>query len=427
MSIIYNIILYSLLLPAKFFYSIFNKKFKEREIVAKSSYKTLSALPNCEAKRIWFHAASMGEFEQAKPVIELIKKMKPDYQIICSFFSPSGYLTQRNYPFADAVVYLPFDTKRNACQFLDAMQPDISVFVRYDAWWNYLSRLEKLNIPAILINATRPSDKFWKKTFVAQLYYKKIYSKFSDIFTVDSRQTNYFENLKLKYRIHTSSDTRFDRILEKVRAAESQKVIPQEIVSDEFVLVAGSIWQTDFEVISEAVRNINRDNKVKITVVYVPHEPEAAFLEYIEARLAESIRLSQLLERLEKNETVRLPSGGAIVVDSIGKLLKLYGNADFAFVGGGFGVGVHSLTEPAGYGVPLFCGSNCFNSPDAAGLLAEHALIITADTKEFETNLVELLNDIALRAKRGSQANEYVTSRSGSAQKIANFLLGFGH
>lgn len=419
MSAIYDIFIYLIALPLKWVLSLFNSKLKEREREWRKSMKVLDSLPP-DSQRVWFHASSMGEYEQAKPVIEHLKRANKNLTIICSFYSPSGFKTQSNYPFADAILYMPFDTIANARYFIESVRPDLAVFVRYDAWRNHLLELKSHAVPIILINATEPKATFWNNLSFVKSFYKSNYSLFDEIFTVGQFHTDYFKHLGTQSKIITSADTRFDRIMEKVESVRNEKIIPQQLFTDDNILVAGSIWKADFEIIRDAVALINSSSADKISVIYVPHEPTDSFISELKNRLANAIILSDLLNKIDNNIDIKIPSGGAVIVDSIGKLLKLYGNATFAYIGGAFGAGVHSLTEPAGYGIPLACGKNCFNSPDAKGLIDAEALTPISNAAELEEWLKTMISDKSKSTKTGKAAYDYINQSKGASAAIAD-------
>jgi 3-deoxy-D-manno-octulosonic-acid transferase len=418
MIIIYNIALH-ILYFFSFILKPFFQKFNEREKNVNSSLQSLNKLDHTR-KKTWFHAASVGEFEQAKPIIETLKSKFPDLQIICSFFSPSAYRTQAKYEYADATFYLPLDLPTNSKFVINKIKPNAVVFVRYELWANYLFLLKNYNVPTFLVNATAPNQNFFNKTFFMKKFYKFVFSLFHTIFVVNSDHSHYFQQLNVKFDVQVLPDTRFDRIVQKVETAKSKPIISHSSFSDKFIFVAGSIWEKDFEIIANALIKYNSNNSNKITSILVPHEPHETFLQTIETVFPNSIRLSKLL-----SEPQTIQSGGVVLVDSIGKLLMLYSNAYFAYVGGAFGVGVHSLTEPAGYGIPIACGPNCFNSPDAKPMLDCNALSIIRNSDEFHRLITELTNNQTLHKIRSEASRNYVYSKVGSSDKFVEFLSQF--
>ena len=438
MNIIYNIIIGILFLISKIL-SPFVPKIKERKKNINNSLKNLTVL-NSKAKTIWFHAASMGEFEQAKPIIEFIKneisnKTNFKIQIVCSFFSPSGFNSQKNYKFTDVICYLPNDTYSSAKNFIEKIKPDVAVFIRYELWFNYISILNKMQIKTFLINATCPT--VLERCKILTPFYKNIFNKFSEIYTVSKEENQKFHKLKLNTKTIQSSDTRFDRILQKVEEAKINPVISKDLFfENEIIFVAGSVWNQDVDVILEAYKQLLKNTistnieKFKLRLIFVPHEPTSQNIQYIERKIQTTVQqntilLSEIATPTARNDgqSIEISKNDLaekiIIVDSIGKLLKLYGVADIAYVGGGFGVGIHSITEPAGYGIPLVVGKNCFNSPDTKELLEQKALTIIEDSEMLLDCFMEF-HSKEERAKSGFAAQNYIKNNCGSTKIIAD-------
>lgn len=388
-------------------------KFDEREKNITAVNSVLSSIIK-NKKTIWIHAASMGEFEQAKPVIEYIKE-KHDVSIICSFFSPSGYNTQKNYKYADAVLYMPIDTKSNAENFINMINPDAAVFVRYELWKNHLTYLKCKKISSVLICAAKPgrSSNYFVNKFV-----KSSYLLFDKIFTVGELHTKFFSEMTAHKNIETANDTRLDRIAAQAATAKLNPLFDKKLLGDDFILVAGSSWEPDEDIILKAVKRMNSESERKIKVIYTPHEPSKEHIKTLRDKLSSSILLSDLMET-----NTAVESGTDIVVDSIGKLLKLYGNADIAYIGGAFGAGVHSLTEPAGYGIPLLCGKNCFNSPDADGLLNCGALSTVSNEDDLYFLLKKCLYEQDFYNSAAKASHNYVNNAVGSSKLIGDYII----
>lgn len=393
-------------------FSFFNKKAAKREQSWKKLLQKVEMLP--KSKRVLFHASSMGEFEQAKPVIERLKAIDPEIHIIVSFFSPSGYDNQKDYPFANEVIYMPFDTRRNARRFLSAVNPDIAVFIRYEIWLNHLKIMKEMNIAAILICATIPGRKSAPRNRLIRDYYRLGYSQFNEIYTIGEKHTEYFQELGIDSLIITSSDTRFDRIAENVEAAANNPIIDKKYLPDnQFVLVAGSTWPPDEDILVEAIEGL------PVTLVFVPHEPTEENIK----RLIGKIKRPALLSEIERSDhpDKRFEH---IIVDSIGILLRLYGIADLAYVGGAFGAGVHSVTEPAGYGLPLAAGPMISNSPDAIELHKDGALSQMNNSNDLHKWLNQMIYSENERNSAGKIARSYVQNSTGAAEIVANKILG---
>lgn len=409
MFIIYNVLItiINFLLPL---IALFIPKLNERK-----SHNIDTNIQNC----IWVHSASMGEFEQAKPLIELIKKNNINTKILCTFFSPSGYNTQKKYAFADAIYYLPIDTYWNAKKFINDVKPTKAIFVRYELWCNFLYILKKNNIKSFLINATYP--RILKKNKILFPFYKKIFRCFTDIFAVSDSDFYFFNNMRLATNIHKSADTRNDRIIEKVSIAKLEPILSRSLFSaNELIFVCGSVWNKDIDIIFNAIEDYKKLDKMKIRLILVPHEPTTTNIDYIKNIFNDNILLSEILNN--KENTTKIQNEKTIIVDSIGNLLKLYAISDLSYIGGAFGVGVHSITEPAGYGIPLVTGPNCYNSPDAFLLINVEALTRISNHNQLKEWLV-CMNDIDNRTETGSSARRYIENNSGHTKIIYDKII----
>lgn len=425
-SLIYNIVFIPIASIIILLLKPFNKKLKERETNWKSSLQALDQL-DYSKPRIWFHSASMGEFEQAKPVIEEIKRQNSNMQIVVSFFSPSGYVNQKNYELADAVIYLPFDTLQNARILISKIKPLAVAFVRYEIWRNYIELLYKKRIPVYLICATVPGSRALRTFPFFKAFSKSSYSFFTRIFTVGDYHSRFFASIVDPEKVETMTDTRFDRIVQNVTLATKNPIVPRELFyEDDFILVAGSSWKPDEDIIISVINDFYKQNRFQIRLIIVPHEPEHSTISRLKALLPNSILLSELMDLLENKDfliTKEMFNRKHIIVDSIGKLLQLYSIAAAAYIGGGFGAGIHSVTEPAGYGIPLCTGPGISNSHDAIELEKMNALTTIENIEDFSEWLTRIIIDEKLRSLAGRTAMEYVHELTGSSKKIASILL----
>ena len=421
-SILYNLIFIPVAVIIKSIMKLFNGKLADREKHCKETVSNL-VIP-ADKTKIWFHASSMGEFEQTKPIIELIKENNPDIFIIVTFFSPSGYNNQKNYPYADAISYMPFDTKSNARKFLDIIKPDMAVFVRYEIWRNYLSLMKNRNIPVYLICATMPGSSALKSFPVLKQFTKSNYNLFSKIYTVSETHSQYFNNLNISPEIITASDTRFDRIIKNIENGKSNAVLPDELFeADVFNLVMGSSWPPDEDIIIPSVEDINKEY-FRLRMILVPHEPTEAHLKELSNKINKYILLSELIEKSSNPENIKgLIADKHIVVDSIGKLLSLYRHADAAYIGGAFGAGVHSVTEPAGYGIPLSTGTGYHNSPDAVNLVNQQVITVLNSREDSLAWLNKLLENLEWKEETGQKAKKYVYDAQGSSRLVYDDVL----
>lgn len=411
-TILYNIFFIPIAKILIFVTKFFNKKIKDREDNYLSSMQDIEFL-NRSKPTILFHSSSMGEFEQAKPIIERLRKDDVPVNIVCSFYSPSGYNNQKDYEFADEVVYMPFDTRANAKKFLSRINPKLVIFVRYDIWHNHLLEINRRNCELWLIDATEPQSKLIK-SFPFWGFTKYNYNFFDKIYTMTENDFLYFSSIGLKSNIIKSTDTRFDRIIEKVENAKSEEVLSKDIFDEnDFILVAGSTWEPDEQLIINSIEKLELDNK-KVIVVFVPHEPTAEHIDKLKRKLKNPILFSEI----DENNLQAI--NNHIIVDKIGILLNLYSIADAAYIGGGFGTGVHSVTEAAGYSIPIACGSKMNNSPDAVNLQKKGALEVVQNDKELFNWLRSIILYDEQREKYGLISGTYVHKSKGSSFVIVN-------
>ncbi len=411
-----------LLLPV---ISLFLPKLKTRQKEWEKIFLKANIEKDVSTKLIWFHAASMGEFEQAKFIIEQLKSKYQNIKILVTFYSPSGYNNQKNYSFADAVIYLPDDTPGNVKKFLNKFQPDLSVFIRYEIWHNFLHICSKRGIPAILIAATKPVKSKLASLELVNQFYAMNYSYFKKIYTVGEEHSRFFESLYTNAEIITATDPRFDRIYAVVSENRNKSILPLELFNSELILLAGSSWPPDENIIIDALSKVNED-KFQYRCIFVPHEPSEEHINNLQNKV-EAVLLSEIMGVLENEglEKARLlVSEKHIVTDSIGKLLLLYSIADIAYIGGAFGAGVHSVTEPAGYGLPLATGPKINNSPDAVKLKKAGALEIIKKPADMHLWLQKMINETA-RKQTGDIARNYVTMNLGTSDMIIKDIIAF--
>ena len=409
----YNILIVPLLLFAMKIAPWFNQKVKigvaGRKRLFEELIVNMSSL-NRKKKIIWFHSSSLGEFEQAKPIIEKLKQSK-DVNILVTFFSPSGLENSKKYPFADLVSYLPLDTTQNAARFISLVNPSLLVLMRYDLWPNHIYELAKRSIPIFLVDATMRSDSA-RKNFFAKNFHKHLYGKLSKILTVSETDADNFEAFEFPSReINPVGDTRFDRVYQRSLVAKERNLIRSEILKDKKVIVAGSTWYEDEETLLPAFMKLTEYDE-NVLMIIAPHEPTVVHLEKLENDFAgkiKTIRFSSLNNY--KDEKI-------ILVDSIGILLTLYYYANIAFVGGSFKSNIHNVLEAAVYGVPVIFGPKITNSQEAIKLAELGGGIIIKNKKEAYRSLRLLTKDESVCQAKGRISKEYVQSNLGATDKI---------
>lgn len=412
-KIFYNYFVLPFLYVALRFAALFNQKIRKGIIGRKRVYESLilSATQIDKTKKlVWFHSSSLGEFEQAKPIIERLKKEK-DVNILITFFSPSGYENSKKYPHADLIAYIPFDTIGNAKKFISVTNPTLSVIMRYDIWPNMVDSLSRNNIPIYLVDATLRSSSPRKYPFINS-FHKNLFSKLTRILTVSEEDASEFKSFGFNgERIKAVGDTRFDRVYQKSLLAREKKLIKDEIIKDKKIFVAGSTWEQDEEVILPAFLKLSEVDK-NVVMIIAPHEPTLLHLEKIENEFSgklKTIRFSHLNNY--SGESV-------IIVDSIGILLTLYTYADVAYVGGSFKQNIHNVLEAAVYGAPVLYGPKIDNSQEAKKLLKLGGGILVNNKRDAYRNLRRLFIDEDYRKRCGKIAFDYVRNNTGATEKI---------
>jgi 3-deoxy-D-manno-octulosonic-acid transferase len=365
--------------------------------------------------RVWFHSSSLGEFEQAKPIIAELKKRVPDLHVIVTFFSPSGFEHSKKYHLAEVNSYIPFDTQKSARRFLDLVRPDAAIMVRYDVWPNHIWELQRRGIPTMIANATmRRQTK--RRLPLVRNFHHYVYNAIDEILTVSESDTEAFSFFSLDHpKILTIGDTRYDQVCIRSEEAKRRRIIPRGILAGKKVIVAGSSWAEDEDVLLPAFFEL-QEKRRDMMLVIVPHEPTVEHIEELERQLADrstSIRFSALNEF--NGEQV-------IIVDSIGILLILYAYADIAYVGGSFRQGVHNVLEAAVYGVPVLFGPRHRNSHEPLMLVGQGGAFVVNDSRELYRTLDNLLSDDMSRRTAGERAARFVQSNVGATDRFLGHL-----
>lgn len=356
---------------------------------------------------IWMHCASLGEFEQGRPLIEKIRSAYPMYQVVISFFSPSGYEIQKNFKGADHVFYLPQDSPSNAKKFIELIRPTLVLWIKYEFWYYYLHELKKNNIPTLLISgAFRESQPFFKSY---GRFWRKMLTYFSYYFVQNEPSKILLEDITIK-NVIVSGDTRFDRV---IAIAESFDNVPwlKEFCGDHKVIVAGSTWEDDE---AELIHYAKANQHIKFIIA--PHEIDKENLRDVKKEFHGSIFYSELDENTMQNTNT-------IIIDNIGMLSRLYKYAHIAYVGGGFGYdGLHNILEAAVYGRPVLFGPEVDKNFEAAELMEWGGGMIIKNALELENILTRLFGDEAELKQRGAAAKNYVYSNAGATKKIMEYI-----
>ncbi len=417
-QITYNLfflpVFYMLLILAFIFKRKIRKGFRARKRIFEELILNSLNL-NKSKKVIWFHSSSLGEFEQAKPIIEMLRK-EANVNIVVSFFSPSGYENSKKYPYADLITYLPFDSKWRAKRFIEIISPDLAVFMRYDIWPNHIWTLKKKNIPTLLVDATM-KKKSPRKLPLAKSFHKYLFEDFSKILTVSEEDLAGFQSFNCRnVRIKVVGDTRFDRVYNRSLASRESKIISQNLIEGNKIIVAGSTWPQDEDVLIPVFTKILKYEKDALLIV-APHEPDLLHLEKLEHEFSPDIS-SIRLSHINNYENQRV-----IIVDSIGILSILYNYADVTFVGGSFKINVHNVLEAAVYGVPVLFGPKIDNSQEAKTLSEVGGSILVKDRKELYRSLRKLLSDEGFRKECGKKSYDYVEKNRGATERIFSEII----
>ena len=416
----YNGIVIPLIKLFLFTAQLFNKKIKIGIKGRKKLFENLIidlAGIDRHKKMIWFHSSSMGEFEQAKPIIEKLRAEKK-INVIITFFSPSGYDNSLKYPYTDIIAYFPYDTPIMTNRFLNLVRPNLAVFMRYDIWPNMIWQLEKKKIPSFIVDATMRS-KTPRKWIVSKSFHKALYSYVTRILAVSKGDEENFKEFNINGdKIKAVGDTRFDRVYQKSLQAKEKKLFKDGFFKGKKVFVLGSSWESDEDVLLPALIKLMEVDPDIITII-VPHEPTVLHLESTENSLIgkfNSIRFSYLNNY--KGERV-------IIIDSIGILLTLYTYAHVAYVGGSFKQGIHNVLEPAVYGIPVLFGPKHENSQEAITLAQIGGGIVVRNKREAYKNLRKIFSDEKLRLNLGKICADYVKENTGATSKILYEITNF--
>lgn len=361
---------------------------------------------------VWFHCASLGEFEQGRPVIEKIKQLHPQQKIILTFFSPSGYEIQKDYPKADLIMYLPVDTPSNARYFLNVIQPKLSIFVKYEFWLNYLFELKKQHIPTFLISTViKPHQSFFK-------WYGGDFRKALHAYTMIFTQDVYSLRLLKLLKVDTGSlagDARFDRVLQICSSPKHIHEI-EHFAKDAFVIIAGSSWAKDEELLVASYARLRQTNS-KLKLIIAPHEIHKSNID----------RLKNLLAKYQLNyhlfsDSEEVYTQPILVLNAIGFLSSVYQYGNVAVIGGGFSDGIHNILEPTVYGLPVLFGPNYQKFNEAHEILDLKAGFTFATEEELYNKLQLLINNQEELRIASLLAKNYVQKNSGATEKILKVL-----
>ena len=388
--------------------SFFHTKAKDR-IQNQFNFREAISQRDYTKKLIWFHCASLGEFEQGRPVIEAFKRVNPDWQLLLTFYSPSGYNVRKNYNGADIICYLPADIPQNVTEFLTAFRPDEAVFVKYEFWHNYIKKLHEWSIPIISISTILRSNQYFFKWYGG--FGRRTLERINHFFVQNVETKQLLSAIGIQ-QVTLAGDTRFDRVWQ---TAQDVKEIPAaaSFKNGQDMLVAGSVWAEDMAVLIPVI------NQLKLKCIIAPHEIEAQEIKKWQAQINKK---SICYSEIDANKD--LSQYEVLFIDNVGMLSALYQYADFAFIGGAYGAGLHNILEAATFGVPIFFGNQYYAKfQEAEDLLVLKSAHAVADSEELLKNLRNHLQDELLRKSIAKQNKAYIEAHTGATTLIINYLL----
>lgn len=360
---------------------------------------------NPEDRVIWFHCSSLGEFEQGRPVLEAFRLRFPEHKILLTFFSPSGYEKRKNYPGADYVMYLPVDKRRNARKLMESVSVEMALFIKYEFWYHFLNRLKSEEIPVFLVSGNFRSDQFFFKWYGA--WYRKFLDCFTQIFVQKEDSVVLLKGIGFD-RVTVAGDTRFDRVFELVKTDYRNQGL-EDFAREAPVIVAGSTWEKDEQILEYAFNKLDGECRW----IIAPHELSDSHILHLKRRFPSSVLLSELKSEIHSQKRV-------VIVDTMGQLSYLYRYGTLAYVGGGFGKGIHNTLEPATYGIPVLFGPAFEKFAEALDLIRLGGAYPVYDGEGLLSTVREQLDNPDLLKTSSQIAGKYVRERVGATSLILN-------
>lgn len=408
MNFFYNtlILLFNTLLPV---IGLFSSKLSLFVKGRRTVFETLEKNIRSQDKIIWFHCASLGEYEQGVPVMEVLKKMHPDYKLLVTFFSPSGYEVKKNSTLADIIVYLPMDTKKNAKKFIKLTHPTLAVFVRYEFWPNYLKELKNKAIPITLVSASFREDQAFFKWYGG--FMRNALKAVGHFFVQDLISQQLLTQVGFSNST-VSGDTRFDRVSHQIEM-DNQVDFISEFIGDRLCVVIGSSWPEDEAVFLDFVNQASE----QVCVIIAPHEIKESGVHKLKEKLVKRTVL------FSEKEGKTLKDYQVFIVNTIGYLSRVYSYADIAYVGGAMGTsGLHNILEPATFGIPIIIGQHFEKFREAKQLQKLAGLFSVANAAEFSNCMNKLIDHPKFRQQTGMIAGHFINSNTGATDMIVKYL-----
>ena len=415
MLVVYNFIVFLASQIVKII-ALFSPKMKLFVDGRKTVFSTLQSKINSDDKTIWFHAASLGEYEQGLPVIEKIKEKYLSHKIVVTFFSPSGYEVRKNNTVADVTVYLPLDTKSNAKQFLDLVHPEMVFFIKYEYWPNFLNELKNRNIKTYLISGILRENQAFFKWYGG--FYRNALNTFNYFFVQNESSKKLLQSIGFN-NVKVSGDTRFDRVVSILERDNSLDFI-EEFKNNKTTIVIGSSWPKDENLL---VEYINKSSE-NVKFIIAPHNILQSTIVNLQSSIKKRIILfSEKDEILKQVQNEKLADFQVFIIDTIGILTKIYSYADIAYVGGGFGnPGVHNILEPATFGVPIVIGPKYSHFAEATALVNMEGCISIKNQTELNEAFNLLLQNEDERFEKGHVCSTFVQMNKGATDIILKHI-----
>jgi 3-deoxy-D-manno-octulosonic-acid transferase len=357
---------------------------------------------------VWIHAASLGEFEQGRPIIEGIKEDYPETKILLTFYSPSGYEIRKNYMYADYIFYLPKDSRSNALKFIETVQPKKAIFIKYEYWYHYLMELRKWDIPTYIVSAILRPDQVFFKWYAS--FYKRALRCFTHFFVQNEASASLLkENGFDNYTI--CGDTRFDRVNETALDSPRNEII-EAFKGDKNILIAGSTWEPDEKILLNFLQYLPSNWKL----IIAPHEVNEEHIQKFSNKLLDSYAL------YTETDTKDVSSAKVLIINTIGILSSTYSYGNIAYIGGGFGKGIHNILEAATFSLPLIFGPNYKKFQEAIDLIEKEAAASISSYSDFEALMNNWLSDSKIIEKKGKASKSYISKNLGATTKILEHI-----
>lgn len=384
--------------------ALFSKKTAHFLKVRANSLETIQSKISGNDQVLWFHCASLGEFEQARPLIESCKKDFPNHRIALTFFSPSGYEVQKNYAFADVVTYLPLDRKKSVLRFIEALRPQVLFLIKYEFWPNLISELQKQKIPVFSVASIFRKQQLFFKPW--GFYMKNILKKIDFFFVQNEASQKLLSSVGIENTL-VIGDTRTDRVLDILNQDNTNETIA-DFIQDQDCFVVGSSWPEDIAILSKTI-----DSKSNLKTIIAPHNVDEASLRQVELSFHKTvIRWSDLSQQKKEDADI-------LLIDCVGILTKIYSYADIAYVGGAMGTkGLHNTLEPAVFGIPILIGKNYTRYQEAQDLVTLGGIVSVDSSVLFENEFSKIVADKNLQKEMGLTNLNYIKKQAGATSKI---------